>query len=841
MVNASNYNFLAPLYIEIETCEFPPNDLFEPDLYTYPALSYQEYLEHGGFGYSDCGFDETNFVLIQQYGFFDLYQYEYVIFQDYELPDNCNEVMTCTVEIHYHFAIKPPESIYTEEICGTPEDIEVLTGLPLYTGNTLSEEISLMKFTEIGGQLSFECDINQNYHIHYIDMPGSSWSTNYCSVFIQRDFMFFDQYYNPLFTLTQTLDFYDYEPPVVQPTESTTFNCLDEVPEAFQTYDEFINAGGLISDNCSIDESSFSLLNETTSGSCPTTIARQYEIKDHCGNKTSWIQTIVVQDIISPVFLTQPQPVADVEFGSELPEPESLLFSDNCGTPDLTIVTLPYTIDPENGYSVTYVWKIEDLCGNTAETSVSFSVHPKAPEYCESSGNAASEWIKSVKIGDQENLSSNEGYKDFSDIIPFNLESSANYDITLTPDFSQRSTFEYWSVWIDWNADGEFTTNEQVYSAAKKRSATSGIISVPDLQPVQTRMRVSMSRTGIPQPCGLIGNGEVEDYIINITEAEPQIPVVTIGADKQTVFVGETVQFYDESSNNPFTWLWNFGGGEPDFSTEQNPVITYNTPGTYDVTLTVANEVGEATQLLTGFITVTEKANFNYCSSSSLSADKEWIAGVSLSELNKISGSSLYSDFTQNTATLLLGATETIRLIPGFSKNSQREYWKVWIDFNQDGDFDDADEDVFSTLNAKSEVTGSVLVPVNALTGTTRMRVSMKAGVLPTSCEIFDRGEVEDYSIDIVQNKSEFAITNIETVVNEWSIYPNPATETLFIKQNSTTPAWLKIFNSGGALVIQKELKTSLAQIDISKLANGVYYVNFESEKNSFKEKIIKQ
>jgi hypothetical protein len=47
-------------------------------------------------------------------------------------------------------------------------------------------------------------------------------------------------------------------------------------------------------------------------------------------------------------------------------------------------------------------------------------------------------------------------------------------------------------------------------------------------------------------------------------------------------------------------------------------------------------------------------------------------------------------------------------------------------------------------------VSGSFTVPSSATTGSTRMRVSMSAGGVPSACETFSYGEVEDYSIEII-------------------------------------------------------------------------------------------
>ena len=60
---------------------------------------------------------------------------------------------------------------------------------------------------------------------------------------------------------------------------------------------------------------------------------------------------------------------------------------------------------------------------------------------------------------------------------------------------------------------------------------------------------------------------------------------------------GNAVNFTDQSTENPTSWLWNFGdpsGGLLNTSTAQNPSFTYNLPGTYTVTLAVSNNDGSA-------------------------------------------------------------------------------------------------------------------------------------------------------------------------------------------------------------------------------------------------------
>jgi len=82
------------------------------------------------------------------------------------------------------------------------------------------------------------------------------------------------------------------------------------------------------------------------------------------------------------------------------------------------------------------------------------------------------------------------------------------------------------------------------------------------------------------------------------------IPTANFDADTTHVIEGDSVQFTDLSTNNPEGWEWEFEGGTPETSTEQNPVVIYNTAGIYDVTLIVTNIYGSDTLSISDYITV---------------------------------------------------------------------------------------------------------------------------------------------------------------------------------------------------------------------------------------------
>lgn len=94
----------------------------------------------------------------------------------------------------------------------------------------------------------------------------------------------------------------------------------------------------------------------------------------------------------------------------------------------------------------------------------------------------------------------------------------------------------------------------------------------------------------------------------------PAPPVANFTADPTDGCTPLQVFFDDLSTNNPTSWSWTFPGGTPGTSTNQNPIVTYNTPGTYNVTLTASNSQGSNTKTITNFITVDNEpfADFDY-------------------------------------------------------------------------------------------------------------------------------------------------------------------------------------------------------------------------------------
>jgi PKD repeat protein len=115
----------------------------------------------------------------------------------------------------------------------------------------------------------------------------------------------------------------------------------------------------------------------------------------------------------------------------------------------------------------------------------------------------------------------------------------------------------------------------------------------------RTRMQTAMSTISLRTSLG-------NSTACNTT---PQAPVANFTANRTSVCPGNTVTFTDLSTNNPTSWSWSFPGGTPATVTgtnaaSRNPTVTYNSAGTYSVTLTATNAQGSDGETKTGYISV---------------------------------------------------------------------------------------------------------------------------------------------------------------------------------------------------------------------------------------------
>ncbi len=147
--------------------------------------------------------------------------------------------------------------------------------------------------------------------------------------------------------------------------------------------------------------------------------------------------------------------------------------------------------------------------------------------------------------------------------------------------------------------------------------------------------------------------------------------------------------------------------------------------------------------------------DLTYCPSYGETFDEEWIGEVMVHTLISSTPdlpNEGYTDFTNSgpTTTLATYGTYPVSLTPSFGAQTFQEYFVIFIDYNQDGDFDIVNEMAFDAgQTVDMTVTGSITIPQDALTGLTRMRVVMRYNTIPLPCDEYNYGETEDYCITI--------------------------------------------------------------------------------------------
>ena len=241
--------------------------------------------------------------------------------------------------------------------------------------------------------------------------------------------------------------------------------------------------------------------------------------------------------------------------------------------------------------------------------------------------------------------------------------------------------------------------------------------------------------------------------------------------------------------------------------------------------------------------------NIVYCDSKGSNASYEWIQRVQLGGINNNSGANGgYGNFTAQSTSLNNGSSYTVTITPGWSGSSYREAYAVWIDYNQDGDFVDAGELVYSrSRTTSSPVSGSFTVPAAAKSGSTRMRVSMKYNANPTSCETFTYGEVEDYTVVIgASTRTAEATKALEAAGMQ--LYPNPASAEMtisFTVSGEASDVNLQMYDLMGRRVYQRTVSKVSGnhheKIDVSSLEKGLYHVVISGNNIKETKKVLVQ
>jgi hypothetical protein len=315
------------------------------------------------------------------------------------------------------------------------------------------------------------------------------------------------------------------------------------------------------------------------------------------------------------------------------------------------------------------------------------------------------------------------------------------------------------------------------------------------------------------------------NFTINVTGTNT-------GSGWSTTIAGQTITgtYNTPKSMGPF----NISAGNLNFTIIDNTSSTCTTVVNVTAPPTCSNSTPNPT---------------NYCYAQSNYPWEDWISNVKVGSFSNPSSKSQYGNFVNTTFSVGITATTPMEFTSTFSWVTYDEYWKVWIDYNRNGVFEEATETAFQGISTKpadgsnvtKTLTGSLVIPAGVSGGVTRMRVSMKRNAYATPCESVPFGEIEDYTINIIQGLSTGANRSNIAEINPLEedavlLYPNPANDFLNIllaKNYEGKDLKFNFYNQLGVLVLEKEITANadeLVQIPLDGFSTGQYFVQIAAE-----------
>jgi PKD repeat protein len=328
------------------------------------------------------------------------------------------------------------------------------------------------------------------------------------------------------------------------------------------------------------------------------------------------------------------------------------------------------------------------------------------------------------------------------------------------------------------------------------------------------------------------GRGLWESSIYN---PNSQLPFANFSANSVSGCPGFTVQFNDNTYGNPSSWLWSFPGGTPSSSTDQNPLVTFNNPGTYNhVSLVASNSFGADSITKLNYISVSPQIEPTI----SLSNNDTICEGESV--LLKSSNAQTYQWYPNNfnnisfsTDTSGLYAVKTTDVFGCMTYSDTISISVIplpqaaTISFSNDSLFSSVSSDIQWYFNGAPIAGATNSVYIANQTGTYTLAVIGSNGCTSVSNSILTG--VEDGIAD----------------EKELTIYPNPSDGKFsFTYQfGSSVNFNLTLTDIDGRLAYEKqyhinELNNGLFYVNCEHLAAGTYILSLKDQKGAVNRKI---
>jgi len=304
----------------------------------------------------------------------------------------------------------------------------------------------------------------------------------------------------------------------------------------------------------------------------------------------------------------------------------------------------------------------------------------------------------------------------------------------------------------------------------------------------------------------------VEDYNTTILDVQLEAAslIADFSADQTSVSVGTTIHFTEETYGNPDTYQWTFEGGTPATSTEENPTVTYNEIGNFDVTLVITKGGDEHQITKENYIHVNEEflmGNQVIHTCSGLFYDD---GGEGNYSNNADFVTTVYGDASSDDYTLVV---EFLEFSVETNDGCTYDYLEIYNGENTSAPLIGK----YCGVNPGTVVSDN---PEHALTFafTSDGSVNQAGWKATISCDIMDV---------IDQKKTE-----------NYKVFPNPVTQNILQIESQDVINSIQVHNISGQLLLSKKTDTKAAKINVSSLKSGVYILSFETEKGLYHQKI---
>ena len=180
-------------------------------------------------------------------------------------------------------------------------------------------------------------------------------------------------------------------------------------------------------------------------------------------------------------------------------------------------------------------------------------------------------------------------------------------------------------------------------------------------------------------------------------------------------------------------------------------------------------------------------------------------------------------------------------IVEGNTGGDYTNYFSAFIDWNQDGDFDEGNELYLlgaltgSTGMDGQQVISNIAVPDDALTGPTRLRVVKNYNDSPTDpCGMYSYGQTEEYTVVVEEGTTGIAEANSPEVV----LFPNPVEDVLHIRSSAPVRN-VTVTNIVGQTVLELN-NIENNQVNTASLVPGVYLITVETTNSKRVVRIVK-